>query len=117
MTLFRFLVTRLVTSYSNWWLNSLFSMNIGNEIDARLHTAISSAAVYSMISVHRFDERIVPRFFWFDLRLAASLYDMYGVAVSICDSRIFSHNSRALIVLRPFPWASYDSYIFSNSSP
>ena len=38
-------------------------MNIGRAIDARLHTAISSAEVYSSISVQRFEERIVPRFF------------------------------------------------------
>jgi hypothetical protein len=30
-----------------------------------------------MISVHKFEERIVPKFFWFDLRLAASLYNIY----------------------------------------
>ena len=43
----------------------------------------SSGDVYSMISVHRFELRIVPRFCWFDLRFAASLYSMYGVPVSI----------------------------------
>ena len=36
-----------------------------------MHTATSSSEVYSRISVQRFDERIVPRFFWLLLRLAA----------------------------------------------
>ena len=48
-------------------------------IEAKLQTATSSGDVYSMISVHRFEQRIVPRFCWFDLRLAESLYSMYGV--------------------------------------
>jgi hypothetical protein len=35
----------------------------GNESDARLQTATSSGEVYSIISVHKLDERIVPKFF------------------------------------------------------
>lgn len=38
--------------------------NLGKAIEARLHTAVSSGLVYSMISVHRFEDLIVPRFFW-----------------------------------------------------
>ena len=34
---------------------------------------ISSGAVYSIISVQRFEERIVPRFFWLLFLLQASL--------------------------------------------
>ena len=33
-----------------------------NEIDAKLHTAVSSELVYSIISVHKLDDLIVPRF-------------------------------------------------------
>ena len=42
-------------------------------MDARLQTAISSLEVYSKISVHKFEDRIVPKFFWFDFLLQASL--------------------------------------------
>ena len=48
----------------------------GIAMEARLQTATSSFAVYSMISVQRLEERIVPRFCWLDLPLAASLYSM-----------------------------------------
>ena len=37
---------------------------LGRAMDARLQTATSSFAdVYSMISVHRLEERMVPKFF------------------------------------------------------
>merc|ERR1719367_1167836 len=49
-----------------------------------------------MISVHRFELWMVPRFCWFDLRLAWSLYNMYGVPVSICASRIRNQSCCAL---------------------
>ena len=39
----------------------------------------SSGAVYSTISVHRFEDRMVPRFCWLDFALQASLKSMYGV--------------------------------------
>src|SRR5690242_5655559 len=78
----------------------------GNAMDARLHTATSSGALYSTISVHRLLHLMVPRFCWFDLRLHASLYSMYGVPVSICASRMAYHNFWALIVLRAFPSCS-----------
>ena len=45
-------------------------------MDARLHTAVSSGDVYSMISVHRLEHLMVPRFCWLDLRLHVSLYSM-----------------------------------------
>lgn len=37
--------------------------NLGNAIDAKLQTATSSCDVYSTISVQRFEQCIVPRFF------------------------------------------------------
>src|ERR1051325_10669661 len=86
-------------------------------MDARLHTAISSAEVYSRISVQRLDDLMVPRFCWLLLRLQASLYNMYGLPVSICDSRTLFQRSRASMVLRPRPSASYFSYSASNFSP
>merc|ERR1719183_1713189 len=70
-----------------------------------------------MISVQRFEQWMVPRFCWLDLRFAASLYSMYGVPVSIWDSRTRTHNCWAFTVFRPLPSASSFSYIFSNSSP
>ena len=36
----------------------------GKAIDARLQTAVSVGLVYSIISVHKFDDLIVPRFCW-----------------------------------------------------
>ena len=36
--------------------------------------------------VHRLDDLMVPRFCWFDLRLAESLYSMKGLPVSTCAS-------------------------------
>ena len=35
-------------------------------MEARLQTAVSSGEEYSMISVHRLDDLMVPRFCWFD---------------------------------------------------
>lgn len=35
-------------------------------MDARLQTAVSSGEEYSIISVQRLDDLMVPRFFWFD---------------------------------------------------
>lgn len=63
MIRFKFRVITRVTSTSLLKSNVLFSMNFGKDIEARLHTATSSGAVYSIISVQRFDERIVPKFF------------------------------------------------------
>merc|ERR1719220_1402909 len=70
-----------------------------------------------MISVHKFEQWIVPRFCWLDLRLAWSLYNMYGVPVSIWLSRMRNHNCCAFTVLRPFCSLSRRKYILSNSSP
>lgn len=42
-------------------------MKVGRAIDARLQTAVSSGEEYSMISVQRLEDLMVPRFFWFDL--------------------------------------------------
>jgi len=49
-------------------------MKVGRAREARLHTAVSSGAEYSIISVQRFDDLMVPRFFWLDLsRIVLSL--------------------------------------------
>lgn len=36
--------------------------NRGKAIEARLHTAVSVGLVYSMISVHKLEDFMVPRF-------------------------------------------------------
>jgi len=65
----------LDTRNSSWWSNVCASRSTKwrRLMDARLHTATSSGAEYWITSVHRLLERIVPRFFWFDLLLHASL--------------------------------------------
>src|SRR5690606_21408960 len=93
------------------------STNFGKEMEARLQTATSSGAVYSIISVQRLLDFIVPRFFWFDFSLQASLYKIYGVPVSICDSRIANHKSCAFMVFLALPSSSYLWYRASNSLP
>merc|ERR1719272_554796 len=70
-----------------------------------------------MISVHRLELRMVPKFCWLDLRLQESLYSMYGVPVSICDSGILNQSTCALIVFLPFPCSARRLYSSSNSSP
>merc|ERR1719476_263816 len=70
-----------------------------------------------MISVHKFEQWMVPKFIWLDFRLAWSLYNMYGVPVSICDSKMRNQSCCALTVLCPFFWASKRVYIRTNSSP
>ena len=47
----------------------------------------------------------MPRFCWLDLRLHASLYSMYGVPVSIWDSRMANQSCWALTVFGPLPSA------------
>ena len=64
MILLRFLVTTLVTSCNFSKLNVLSSFTyFGSDNDAKLQTATSSGAVYSMISVHKLDDLMVPRCF------------------------------------------------------
>jgi hypothetical protein len=46
------------------------STNFGRQIEAKLQTATSSFDVYSMISQHKLELLIVPKFYWFDLELA-----------------------------------------------
>lgn len=46
---------------------SVSLMKAGRAIEAKLQTATSSGAEYSMISVHRLELLIVPRLRWFDL--------------------------------------------------
>merc|ERR1719330_1921884 len=119
MTRLRFLVATLVTWYrpsKSYSLPSSFT-NAGNAIEAKLHTATSSDEVYSMISVHRFEQWIVPKFCWLDLRFAWSLYSMYGVPVSIWDSKMRNHSCWAFTVFRPFFSDSKRVYRLSNSSP
>ena len=72
MTLFRFLVTLLVTLNNSLWSKAPSFTNIGRAIEAKLQTATSSGEVYSIISVQRLEERMVPKFFWLLFLLAAS---------------------------------------------
>ena len=73
MTLFKFLVTTLEI-FLNFLKSKASSTTMAVRLmDARLQTATSSGDVYSTISVHRFELLIVPRCFWFDLPLQASL--------------------------------------------
>lgn len=44
----------------------------GKAIDARLHTAVSEGLEYSIISVHKLEDLIVPRFCWLLFLLQAS---------------------------------------------
>src|SRR3954469_10244034 len=90
---------------------------LGKAKEARLQTATSLSDVYSIISVHRLELLIVPKFCWFDLPLAASLYNKYGVPVSTCASSTANHKSCAFTVLRARPSLSYFVYKASNSAP
>ena len=96
-------------SYSGALLLSSSTTNDWRLIDARLHTATSSGAVYSMISVQRLELLMVPRFCWLLLLLHASLKSMYGVPVSICASRMANQSCCARIVFRIIPFFSYPS--------
>ena len=62
MTRFRFFVTAWLHRKVLDDQKPVFT-NMGSAIEARLHTATSSGEVYSMISVHKLEERMVPRFF------------------------------------------------------
>ena len=59
----RLYVTTLVTSCS--FLKSYLPLTTkeGRAREARLQTAVSSGEEYSMISVQRFEDLMVPRFF------------------------------------------------------
>ena len=95
MVLLRLTVTRRVTlsscSKSKPW--SLTQSD--RDTEASVHTAVSSGDVYSTISQHKLEPRIVPKFCWLDLRLQWSLYIIYGVPVSIWASSMANHTSRA----------------------
>ena len=82
-----------------------------------MHTATSSGEVYSMISVHKFELFIVPKFFWLLFELHASLYNIYGNPVDIYASTISYHNYLAFIVTLPIFSFSYLVYNYSNLSP
>jgi hypothetical protein len=73
-----------VSFWRCWLAASRSRTKRGSAMEARLQTAVSSGEVYSTISVHRLELRMVPRFCWFDLRLQVSLYSMYGFPVSTC---------------------------------
>ena len=70
-----------------------------------------------MISVHRLELLMQPRFYWLLLELQASLYSMYGVPVSIYESMICSQSQRALTDFLARPSFSYFSYNASNFAP
>jgi hypothetical protein len=65
MILFKFLVILIVTKCSLSKSNSrVYGLtNLLKPIDAKLQTAISSGEVYSIISVHRFELLMVPKFY------------------------------------------------------
>ena len=90
--------------------------------DPRLQTAISSWFVFSVISVHRFEEWTTPVCCCGDLRLQTSLKVIHGCPVSKTMESIFFHSSFASTFLKnsisPVSvWASYSSYLFSKSNP
>src|SRR5579862_6614890 len=109
MILFKFRTTTCVTSCNFANANSprIASTKDGRAREARLHTATSSGAEYSTISVQRLELRMVPRFCWLLLRLHESLYSMNGPPVSVWASRIEYQSFCALIVFRPRPSLSY----------
>ena len=73
--------------------NASFSLtNLGNASNDELHTAVSSGDTYSIIFVQRFHPRIVPRSCLLLVLLHVSLYNMYGLPVSICASRIVNQS-------------------------
>ena len=65
----------------------------GKAIEARLHTAVSEGLVYSIISVHRLEDLIVPRFCWLLFLLQVSCISLpfrtrpldFSVRTHICD--------------------------------
>ena len=61
MILLRLRVTTFATSCNLWKSNAPFEMNVGKARDAKLQTAVSSGAEYSIISQHKFNDLIVPR--------------------------------------------------------
>ena len=73
MTLFRLRVTTFAI-FRNCLKSKASSTTMAVKlIEAKLQTATSSGDVYSTISVQRLLDLIVPRCFWFDLPLQASL--------------------------------------------
>jgi hypothetical protein len=60
----------------------------GKAIDARLQTAVSVGLVYSIISVHKFEDLIVPRFCWL----------LFLLHVSCRQSIYIETNSWSLII-------------------
>ena len=90
--------------------------------EPRLQTAISSAEVFSVISVQRLEEWITPACCWGDLRLHASLNVIQGCPVSNNIVSIFLHSSFAGIDLAwsispEAAFASYSAYFSSNALP
>lgn len=61
--MFKLLVITLVISTKDWKSNLPSLMHLGRAIDAKLQTATSPGEVYSIISVHKLELLIVPRFF------------------------------------------------------
>jgi hypothetical protein len=53
-------------------------------MEARLHTATPSDDVYSMISAHRLEDLIHPRFFWLLFELQESLKAYMGSCFDLC---------------------------------
>lgn len=80
----------------------------GRAIEARLQTATSSGAEYSIISVQRLEHLIVPRFFWFDLA-ARDLWDWESL-----KEKIKAHGIRNSLLLAPMPTASTSQILGNN---
>ncbi len=90
--------------------------------EPRLHTAISPALVFSVISVHRFELCTTPMCPCGERRLHTSLNVIHGCPVSNSIVSIFRHSSTAFSVRAIFisPAAarrSYASYFSRNAFP
>ena len=70
----RLRVTTLAASCNAAWSIAPSTTNRFTAMDARLHTAYMFVSEYSVISAHRFDDRIVPMFMWLHFRFTWSLY-------------------------------------------
>ena len=78
--------------------------------EPRLHTAVSSLEVLSVISVHRFEEWITPTWSCGERTLQASLKVIQGCPVSKSIESIFFHSSIASTV---WPWILPSAASFS----
>ena len=98
--------TAVRTVFFSFFMSSLpFSTCCTRFTLPRLHTAISSRDVFSVISVHRFDECTTPMCCWGERTLHESLKVIQGWPVSNSMESILRHRSRALMRLCNSPRA------------